>query len=139
MSLYLDKDVINEAKARKDFNVSGAVNEFLKQRLAGNEKSVAQLKIEVQRNREQAQSLREEAKELEQIADRKEEQIEKIKEQRQSKQEQLYNQVDFARIRGQLLPKNDDEQLAALADQAGLEIDEFIEQAKDYYDGDADE
>ena len=64
LNVTVDPEVKTQVQSRSDINVSGAVNDYLKRRLAGEDKDDAMLQVEIERHEEQARTYEERAQQL---------------------------------------------------------------------------
>jgi predicted nucleic acid-binding Zn-ribbon protein len=133
LNVTVDPDVKRDAQARSDLNVSGAVNEFLRRRLRGEEKDVAVQRMEIERLREEADDKEEEANQLRSKADRLERELEERLREKRKAIEEAIEEISVRELRSMDTPiiDTDQEKVEALADAAGVEPGELKRKAID--------
>lgn len=129
MNITVDESVYREIQAREDFNASGAANEYYKRRLAGDDKTDAELRIEISRHEDKAKSLREEAELHEQKAKRKERKLRERKEARREDLQEILSNIDVRELNSSTIIETPDAQIENYAKQVEMSVDEIKQEA----------
>lgn len=134
MNVTVDPEVKRGVKAREDINVSGAVNEYLKRRLAGKDESDAMLELKIQRHEDQAEDHEEEARKHRQKAEMLRQKLKERKEKRRTKLKEAIEQlrVEEMQSAGPYV-KTPDEKVESLADGVGVDPAELRQLAIEQY------
>jgi len=133
LNVTVDPDVKQQLQRRSDINVSGAVNEFLKRRLSGEHKDDAQLRIEIQRHEDTAESFREQARKEEQKAEEKRQELAERKQERQAALREVLEKIEVTELHTGTVVDTDEDRLEQLSEQVDLSMDELRQEAIAYY------
>lgn len=129
MNITVDESVYREIQAREDFNASGAANEYFKRRLAGDDKTDAELRIEVSRHEEKAESLREQAELEEQKAERKRRKLRKRKEERREELAEILEQIEVRELNSSTVVETPESKIQTYAERVEMSPDEIKQEA----------
>jgi len=139
INVTVDPEVKREIEQRADFNVSGAVNDYLKRRLAGERKDDAQLRIEIERHEDAAESLRKEAEAEERKAERKRQLLRNRQQDRAERVNDVIDRIEVEELRSTgPYVATDDDRLEELADEADLPVDRLRQRALERYQNGSD-
>lgn len=129
INITVDESVHREIQAREDFNASGAANEYFKRRLAGDDKTDAELRIEINRHEDKSESLREEAELHDQKADRKKRKLRERKQERHEELEEIISNIDVRELNSSTIIETPDEKIANYAERVEMSVDEIKREA----------
>lgn len=134
MNVTVDPEVKKGLKARGDINVSGAVNEYLKRRLAGKDESDAMLELKIQRHEDQAEDHEEEARKHRQKAEVLRQKLKERKEQRRTELKEAIEQLRVEELQSAgAYVKTEDEKVESLAEGVGVDPAELRQLAIEEY------
>jgi hypothetical protein len=134
MNVTVDPEVKKGVKARGDINVSGAVNEYLKRRLAGKDESDAMLELKIQRHEDQAEDHEEEARKHRQKAEVLRQKLKERKEQRRTELKEAIEQLRVEELQSAgAYVKTEDEKVESLAEGVGVDPAELRQLAIEEY------
>ena len=134
INVTVDPDVKRQVKERNDINVSGAVNDYLKRRLMGEDKDDAVLKIEIERHEDQAEKLEEEAQRHRQKAETKRRKLRDRKEQRREKLQRAIDSLKVKELASTTYVDTPDERVEKLAKGVGIEPEQLRQEAIEAYE-----
>jgi Skp family chaperone for outer membrane proteins len=129
LNVTVDPDVKRQVQERNDINVSGAVNEYLKRRLMGEQKGDAVLKIEIERHEEQAKKLEEEAERHRQKAETKRQKLRDRKEERREELQAAIQKLEVAELSSGAFVTTPEERVETIASELDIGPDELREAA----------
>jgi alkanesulfonate monooxygenase SsuD/methylene tetrahydromethanopterin reductase-like flavin-dependent oxidoreductase (luciferase family) len=137
INVTVDPDVCRQLKERDDINVSGAVNQYLKRRLAGEDKDDAMLKIEIERHEEQAEKYEERAQQERQKAETKRRKLRDRKEKRREELQTAIQKLEVSELSSGPFVTTPDERVETIASELDIGPDELREAAIEAHEAEA--
>ena len=125
LNVTVDPEVKTQVQSRGDINVSGAVNDYLKRRLAGEDKDDAMLQVEIERHEEQARTYEERAQQQRQKAETKRRKLRERKEKRRDELQAAINKLNVEELSTWTFVTTPDERIEQLAEEVQVAPDEL--------------